>query len=254
MRDFLKTILKQKKKEVVLLKKRIDLAEIKKDISRQSPQFKKAIAKKSLNIIAEIKKASPSKGVIVKGFDHKKIALVYEKLKISAISVLTEKEFGGNISYLRDVKEVSSLPLLRKDFIIDEYQIYESKLAGADAILLIARILSARKLKQFLSIAKSIGLDSLVEVHNRQDLAKALKAGTEIIGINNRDLSTFKTDLSITKNLIKFIPKNKIIVSESGVGSREDLLFLKKLGVNAVLIGEAFLKLASAEKIKKLIG
>lgn len=252
--NFLRQIIVEKKKEIALSKENIPIDILKGNLPGIKNNFKKSLLAKKFNIIAEIKEASPSKGIIVKNFNPIKIARIYKELRVSAISVLTEKKFfKGDIKYLGLVKRISGRPILRKDFIFDTYQIYESAFFSADAILLIARILSADKLREFLRIAKTIRLDCLVEVHNRGDLTKAIKAGAKIIGINNRDLATFKTDLSITKNLIKFIPKNKIIISESGVRSREDLLFLKNLGVNAVLVGEAFLKASSFKQIKKII-
>ncbi|MEW5758471.1 MAG: indole-3-glycerol phosphate synthase TrpC [Candidatus Omnitrophota bacterium] len=252
--NFLNKILKKKKEEIALLKKRFTLDELKRNLGKEKPLFKKAIAKKGLNIIAEVKKASPSKGIIIKDFNHKKIALVYKKLGAAAISVLTEKDFfKGNVGYLRDVKDISGLPVLRKDFIIDEYQIYESKLFSADAVLLITEILALDKLKKFIKIAKDVGLDVLVEVHTKRDLNKALKSGAEIIGINNRDLKTFKVDLCTTEKLIKFIPRDKIIISESGISTKKDLDYLRKLGVNVVLVGEAFLRAGFLKNIKKII-
>lgn len=254
MKHFLKTIIEEKKKEIALSKKRLSLNELTKALPNYKSNFKGAVSKSGLNIIAEIKKASPSRGVIVKNFNPQKIAKIYKKLNVSSISVLTERKFfKGDVCYLSEVKKIANLPVLRKDFIIDEYQIYESKFYKADAILLIARILTLKKLSKFLKIAKNLGLDCLVEIHSKQDLAKALNSGAEIVGINNRDLKTFRVDLNITEKLIKSIPKNKIIVSESGVKSREDLFFLKNLGVNAVLVGEAFLKAGSFKNIKKII-
>lgn len=219
--------------------------------------FKEAVSKKGrVNLIAEIKKASPSKGILREDFDPASIAKIYEKNDVSAISILTETEFFlGKPSYIKEVRKVTALPILRKDFIIDENQIYESAKLGADAILLIANLLPLSDLKKIISIAESIGLDVLLEIHDKPDLKKALASDAEIIGINNRDLKTFKVDLKTTQRLIKDIPKDRIIVSESGVETRKDFLFLKNLGVNAVLIGEAFMRSPDiAKKIKEIIG
>lgn len=205
--------------------------------------FNGALSKKGISIIAEIKKASPSKGVIKKNFNPVKIAEIYDKIGVDAISVLTERHFfKGKDEYINDVKTITTKPVLRKDFIIEEYQIYESKVLGADAILLIVSIVG-NHLKDLYGTAKGIGLDCLVEVHDRKELDIALDARCEIIGINNRDLKSFEVDLSTTENLIKYIPEYKTIVSESGIKSASDIKYLKSLGVDAVLIGETFMRI-----------
>lgn len=219
--------------------------------------FKKAFEeKKDISIIAEIKKASPSKGVIKEDFNPSEIAKAYTANCTEAISVLTEDRFfQGNNSYLNQVREFSTSPLLRKDFIIDPYQIYQSKVLGADAILLIVSILSKEQLVDFQRIAMDIGLNCLVEVHDKSELEIALETDAEIIGINNRDLKTFNTTLSTTERLINHIPKSKIVVSESGINTRHDIEFLSSLGVNGVLIGESFMRAPTIEvKFKELRG
>ncbi len=196
-----------------------------------------------INLIAELKKATPQKGIIRGDFNPLKIALTYQAGGAGALSILTdERFFDGNLKILKELKERITLPLLRKDFIIDEYQVYESVCAGADAILLIADILTDEELARFYKIAKDLGMDVLVEVRSEEDVEKALKSGAAIIGINNRDLNTFKTDLGVTQRLIRLIPENKIKISESGIKTYEDVMFLKSLGINAVLIGETFMK------------
>lgn len=206
--------------------------------------FKKNISRPHhINLIAEIKKASPSKGILRGDFNPARIAVTYQANGASAISVLTdERFFEGRLEYIKRVKENVSLPVLRKDFIIDEYQIYESVVAGADAILLIAELLSAGEMVGFYNLATSLGLEVLMEVHNEEDVEKVLSTDAGIIGINNRDLHNFKVDLSMTQKLIRMLPQNKIKVSESGIRSYEDVMFLKSLGVNAVLIGEVFME------------
>lgn len=206
--------------------------------------FRKNISRPHhINLIAELKKASPSKGILRGDFNPVKIATTYQANGASAISILTdERFFEGKLEYIKKVKESVSLPILRKDFIIDEYQIYESVVAGADAILLIAELLSTSEMIGFYNLASSLGLDVLMEVHNEEDIEKALATDAEIIGINNRDLHTFKVDINVTQKLIRLIPQNKIKVSESGIRSYEDVMFLKSLGINAVLIGEALLE------------
>ena len=196
-----------------------------------------------INLIAELKKASPSRGIIRGDFNPTKIALSCQANGASALSVLTdERFFEGSLKILREVKERVTIPILRKDFIIDEYQIYESIYWGADAILLIANILTAEELARFYKISKKLGMDVLVEVHTEEDVEKALKSGAAIIGINNRDLNTFRVDISTTQRLVRLIPDSKITISESGIKTYEDVMFLKSLGVDAVLIGETFME------------
>ncbi|SHK32422.1 indole-3-glycerol phosphate synthase TrpC [Paramaledivibacter caminithermalis] len=219
--------------------------------------FKNAFEKKEgLSIIAEIKKASPSKGIIKENFNPLEIAKAYTHNKAEAISVLTEdKFFWGDNSYLNKVRNITSAPLLRKDFIIEPYQIYQSKMLGADAILLIVSILSKNKLIEFQKIARSINLSCLVEVHDRFELEIALESDAEIIGINNRNLKTFETSIDTTKKLIKYIPKSKIVISESGINTRSDMKFLESIGVKGVLIGESFMRANSIkDKFKELRG
>jgi len=207
-----------------------------------------------LNLIAEVKKASPSRGILVKDFNPLKISQAYQNSGASALSILTEeKYFLGRLSYLTEVRQFVNLPILRKDFIIDEYQIYESYIAGADAILLIARITPQAKLIKFLSLAKALGLASVVEVHDEVDLLKTLDSPAEIVGINNRNLRDFSVDLNVTKKLLPLIPPDMIKISESGIKTRDDVRFLRDLKVNAVLIGEAFLESTDiASKVKEL--
>ncbi|MFH1407284.1 MAG: indole-3-glycerol phosphate synthase TrpC [Candidatus Omnitrophota bacterium] len=194
-------------------------------------------------LIAEVKRASPSAGEIVSHFDPKTIAEIYSTAGANAISVLTEEKFFlGKLGYLKAVRDVVELPVLQKDFIIDPYQIHEAAAYGADAVLLIADILSEEEIKKFIALCKELSLDALVEAHTQEDVEKALAAGAQLIGINNRDLHTFKVDIATTERLIRFIPKEKVIVSESGIKTHNDVSYLRSLGVHAVLIGEAFLR------------
>lgn len=204
--------------------------------------FKGALSKKGISIIGEIKKASPSKGIILEEFNVENIAKVYEKVNIDAVSVLTEKNFfKGDKSYINIAKGVNSKPILRKDFIIDEYQIYESKVIGADAILLIVSILK-EKTGEFYNLARKLKLHPLVEVHDKKELDIALNFGCSIIGVNNRNLNDFTVDIKNTEKLIKYIPKDVVIVSESGIKKPEDIKYLETIGVDAVLIGETFMR------------
>jgi len=245
---FLVKILELTEKRVNFLKKTLYY---KTYFKTEKRDFLKAIKRdKNLKIIAEVKKASPSKGIIISSYNPMVLASQYESYKADAISVLTEPYFfAGCVEDIRLVKEKVSLPILRKDFIIDEIQILESKLIGADAVLLIARILTKQKLEVLYKKAKELNLEALVEVHNLEDLEKALYIDAQIIGINNRDLDTFKVDLKTTQKLIKKIPKDKVIVSESGIKRKEDVIRLKELKVDALLIGYDLLK-SGPQKIK----
>ncbi|MCF6155599.1 MAG: indole-3-glycerol phosphate synthase TrpC [Candidatus Brocadia sp.] len=232
--------------EVTENKKRISVEVLKNDIqkSQNTKPFGRALkADIGISIIAEIKKASPSVGIIRNDFDPIGIAHLYEAGGAAAISVLTdEKFFQGRLSYLTDVKKSVDLPVLRKDFIIDTYQIYEARSAGADAILLIAALLSEEEIQSFLRLARELGMDCLVEIHSETELQKVLQTNATIIGINNRDLTTFKTDLGTTLRLRPMIPDEKIIISESGIKSREDVKRLTDIGVHAILVGETLMK------------
>lgn len=194
-------------------------------------------------IIAEVKKASPSKGIIKADFDPLLIAKAYELGGADAISVLTEPHyFQGNLEYLANIRRYVPTPLLRKDFIVDEYQILEAVVYGADFILLIAKALSKNELKSLLEYALRLGLEVLVEIHDKADLIKAMFAGANIIGINHRNLETFEMDMSLTEKLMPLIPQGKIIVAESGLHDKETIKHLSKIGADAFLIGEHFMR------------
>jgi indole-3-glycerol phosphate synthase len=196
-----------------------------------------------MGLIAEVKKASPSKGLIRADFDPVGIARDYEAAATDCISVLTDREyFQGSNEYLQQVREAVNVPILRKDFTIDERQIFEARLIGADAVLLIAAILTVPQLRQYLALARDLGLDALVEVHDREELERALELEATLIGVNNRNLKTFATDLRITEELIGHIPAGKTVVSESGISRTEEIRWLQSLGVHAVLIGESFMR------------
>jgi indole-3-glycerol phosphate synthase len=205
--------------------------------------FEQSLRTTELSFICEVKKASPSKGIIAEDFPYLEIAKEYEIAGASAISVLTEPDyFLGSDLYLQEIAAAVSLPVLLKDFIIDAYQIYEAKLLGASAVLLICALLSEDKLFQFINIAHELGMSALVEIHNEAEIEQALKAGARIIGINNRDLKTFNVDLAVTARLRKLIPQDKIVVAESGIKSADDIRAIKKINVDAVLIGESFMR------------
>lgn len=196
-----------------------------------------------IKVIAEIKKASPSKGIIREDFDHIAVSKIYTELNVDAISVLTEKQFFlGSLDYLKDISRINRLPLLRKDFIIDKYQIKESKTNGASAILLIASVLDVDRLLEYIALCGTLNLGYIVEIHDDKDLDKALQADALVIGINNRDLRTFVVNIKNTEKYLKRIPDDKIVISESGVHTKNDVDYLSELGVDAILIGEALMK------------
>jgi indole-3-glycerol phosphate synthase len=209
----------------------------------KEPQFKNGLVSlDDVSIIAEIKKASPSKGLIRKDFDHMQIAEQYSKCGIQALSVLTEPEyFKGDIRFLYEIKQQFDIPALRKDFIVDEYQIYEAKLAGADAILLIMAALTDAQYKRFHAVAKDLKLDVLVETHNETEVKRAVEYG-EIIGVNNRNLATFEEDITTCERLLPLIPNDKIKVAESAIRTHDDFKYLQSLKFDAALIGEAFMR------------
>lgn len=252
----------------IIAKKRIRLEEHKRKISidqmqreiaqgtYQTAAFREALNAPGISVIAEIKKASPSKGIICRDFSPSRIAAQYEISGASALSVLTEEDFFlGSGKYLQSVKSFVKIPVLRKDFIIDPWQIYEAKVLGADALLLIARLLDEKTLRNYRELAITMGMDSLVEAHNEEEIQKAVNSGAGIIGINNRDLNTFQVELKNTEKLIKFIPPDITVVSESGIKTRSDMLFLEDIGVDAVLIGETLMKADSVrQKMSELKG
>ncbi|WCG35130.1 indole-3-glycerol phosphate synthase TrpC [Companilactobacillus farciminis] len=203
-----------------------------------------------LTFIAEIKKASPSKGVIVQDFPYLEIAQEYQANKIDMISVLTEPDyFQGNLKYLQQITQEVDLPVLRKDFTIDSYMIYQAKIAQASLILLIVAILSDGQLKDYLKLAKELGLAAIVEVHDETELKRALRAKSEIIGINNRNLKDFSVNFNNSLKLKKLIPADIPVIAESGIKTKADIKLLKKAGINGVLIGETFMKAKNKAEI-----
>ncbi|EPR12555.1 indole-3-glycerol phosphate synthase TrpC [Ruminiclostridium papyrosolvens] len=213
-------------------------------LENKSPfAFEKAVKNGELTFICEIKKASPSKGLISENFPYIDIARDYEAAGAGAISVLTEPEFFlGSDQYLKDVKNTVSIPVLRKDFTIDPYQIYEAALIGADCILLICALLDTDTLKEYIKIADSLGLSCLVEAHDETEVKSAIEAGSRIIGVNNRNLKTFEVDITNSVRLRKLVPPNISFVSESGIRSAQDITVLRQIGANAVLIGETLMR------------
>ncbi len=234
-----KSKLEEKKQGLSLeeLSSKIDFKNLK------ETNFKKSLQNKAEAIIAEIKKASPSAGIISENFDPVLKSKEYESFGASALSILTEEDyFLGNIKYLMDVKAITSLPILRKDFIVDEYQIYESKLIGADCILLIASILNDEELKNFSEIAERLKLDYIIEVHDEEELQRAQHFSNAIIGVNNRNLKTFDVDINNSVELKKIFEGENIFIAESGIKSKKDIEYLQQHNINVFLIGESLMK------------
>ena len=234
-----KSKLEEKKQGLSLeeLSSKIDFENLK------ETNFKKSLQNKAEAIIAEIKKASPSAGIISDNFDPVLKSKEYESFGASALSILTEEDyFLGNIQYLKDVKATTSLPILRKDFIVDEYQIYESKLIGADCILLIASILNDEELKNFSETADRLKLDYIIEVHDEEELQRVQHFSNAIIGVNNRNLKTFDVDINNSVELKKIFEGENIFIAESGIKSKKDIEYLQQHNINVFLIGESLMK------------
>ncbi|MDF2612446.1 MAG: trpC [Clostridia bacterium] len=247
-------IITRRKKDIEELKALTSISSFERQIEKHTyadNSFKASLKGSGVSIIAEAKKASPSKGLICTDFDYIQIAKDYERGGAAAISVLTEPNyFLGANEYLTKIKEIVKLPLLRKDFIVDEWQIYEAKVIGADAVLLIAAALTQKEMAYFLKVAHSLGLECLVEAHDEEEVKRSLDVNAEIIGVNNRNLKTFEVSLETSERLRKLIPQDKVFVSESGIHTKEDIKRLKQLGTDAVLIGESIVK--SSDRIGKL--
>ncbi|HAA89723.1 MAG: Indole-3-glycerol phosphate synthase [Thermoanaerobacterales bacterium 50_218] len=249
-------ILEHKRQEVAHLKTVLPLSEIKERLKDLPPgrNFYQALLGNGVQVIAEIKKASPVQGVIRPSFEPSQLARAYTRGGAAAISVLTEERFfQGSLVYLQKVRASTPLPLLRKDFLVDEYQIYESRLQGADAVLLIVAALYPSELEDYLAMARELGMAALVEVHNEEEVQTALEAGAEIIGINNRDLHSLKVNLGTTLRLRPLIPEDRLVVSESGIWTQADVEILAGAGVDAVLVGTALMKAGDVEaKLREL--
>lgn len=258
---FLDKIVAVKKQEVERLRNDVGLAALEKRIAGLPATlgFRRALverANRPMGLIAEVKKASPSKGLIRPDFDPVAIAKAYEEAGADCLSVLTDESFfqGGN-AYLSAVREAVRVPLLRKDFTIDTLHVYEARAIGADAILLIAAILTKDEMKRFLTEASALGLDAIVEVHNAAELDTALDLGADLVGINNRDLHTFVTDLAVTEQLLESIPNDRFVISESGLSKPEDVQRVSAAGAKAVLVGEHFMRQPDvAEAVEALMG
>ena len=244
----LNEILTHKRKEVEELKLRYPLKRLQEVVAARNGvshrDFRKAISDlRRINLITEIKKASPSEGVLRENFQPLRLAALLEYAGAAALSVLTETRFfKGRPSYLKTIRQVTRIPILRKDFILDEYQLYESKVLEADAVLLIASLLTHEELTKFLERCREIGLEALVEIHTEEDLKKAVEAGAEILGINNRNLQTLEVDVHRAERLLSRVPKHATVIVESGFKNHEELLKYKSLGIHAFLVGTTLMK------------
>lgn len=257
--NILQQLAEHARERVAQAKENISLEEIK-SLAYTLPKggfaFEKALKKPEISFICECKKASPSKGLIAEEFPYAEIAKEYEEAGADGISVLTEpKWFLGKNEYLKEIAQKVSIPCLRKDFTVDEYMIYEAKILGASAVLLICSILSEEEIAQYIRVCDSLGISALVEVHNEQEIKTAICAGARIIGVNNRNLKDFTVDTNNSKKLRSLVPEGILFVAESGVKEREDIETLQKVGVDAVLIGEALMKaLDKKAKLQELRG
>ena len=259
--SILNEIVDKKRERLEFARLRLSLQDVRRmaDDSEPPRDFTSAVKRRSgesIKLIAEIKKASPSKGIIKKDFDHISIAGAYEKKHVNAVSVLTEEDFfKGSLQFIPEVKQVLTKPALRKDFIFDEYQIFEARAYEADAVLLIAAILETNQAAEYLHLSKELGLSVLFEIHNFSELEMALSINAGIIGINNRNLKTMKIDIQTTFDLKKEITDDTVVVSESGIKTREDVKRLEDAGIDSLLIGTAFMEAGDiGKKIDELMG
>lgn len=243
-------IVAAKAEEVARRKDRVPLGELE-ERARQAPPvrpFAGALRGERVAVIAEVKRASPSKGILAPDFDPVRTAGAYARGGAAAVSVLTDEPFfGGSLEFLPRVRDVFPGPLLRKDFITDPYQVVEARAWGADALLLIASVLDRPRLADLLALTREWGMEALVEVHTAGEVERSLAAGARVVGINNRDLRTFHTDLAVTEELAALVPADVILVSESGIGSREDVERVARAGIDAILVGESLMRQGDPE-------
>ena len=260
MPSILDDIVAAKRKELARQKETVPLTDLEERIASQPRplNLSGALLGGGVRLIAEVKKASPSRGLLCPDFDPVRLAGTYTSNGAAAVSVLTDPRFQGELEHIVQIKKAGAsqrAPVLRKDFIFDPYQVYEARAAGADALLLIVAILSPQQLKELLELSLQLWLQCLVEVHDESEMSVALDAGAEVIGINNRDLRTFTTDLAVTERLAPLVPRGKIVVSESGISTKDDLHRLSRLRISGVLVGEALVTAADVgEKVRELTG
>ena len=258
MGDFLDGILERTAADLDRRMREVPLVTLEADLgpANRGPTFSEALVAEGISLVAEMKRASPSKGPIRPGASVKEVVRAYEAANAAACSVLTEgPHFSGSLDDLVEARAACSLPLLRKDFIIHPYQLVEARVAGADAALLIVAALGREGLEELVHAAAELGLDCLVEVHDEEEVGTAIEAGAEVVGINNRDLRTFEVDLQTTFRLLPDVPAGTVVVSESGISSRDDVQRLEDAGVDAILVGESLMRAPDpAEAIRALLG
>ncbi|MFZ0039211.1 MAG: indole-3-glycerol phosphate synthase TrpC [Candidatus Acidiferrales bacterium] len=257
--NILLRILEKRRESVAHRKRVLPLVAVKIAAEKKAPavrDFSAAITANRVNVIAELKKASPSRGVIREQFEPAKLAAELAEAGAAALSVLTEEDFfAGSLTYLKEARAATEIPVLRKDFIFDPWQVWEARAAGADSFLLISAVLEPVLLQELLELGRQLGMEPLVEVHTREELAEALSAGAKIVGVNARDLTTFKVNLDLALELATEIPDSCIAVAESGIHSHEDLTRLSGAGFDAFLIGEQLMKHAQpGDELRRLLG
>ena len=245
MATFLETVVERTRAEVEARRHQVPAAELESRLgpSRRGRPFSEALIDEGISLIAEMKRASPSKGPIRPGASVSEVVSAYQRAGASAVSVLTEPNwFGGSLDDLVEARAACDLPLLRKDFVVDEYQLLEARVAGADAVLLIVAALERGRMEELMGAASDLGLDALVEVHDEKEVEVAVEAGAELIGINNRDLHSLEVDLETTFELLADVPAGTVVVAESGITENEDVERLERAGVDAILVGEALMR------------
>lgn len=260
MANILDEIVAAKKQELAIQRQAVSLERLQEQIASQPPplNLRAVLNGEGVRLIAEVKKASPSRGLLSPDFEPVRLAGIYSANGAAAISVLTDLRFQGELGHLAQIKKAGAsgqAPVIRKDFIFDPYQVYEARAYGADAFLLIVSVLTPQQLKELLELGHELGMQCLVEVHDEGQMQVGLDSGAEVIGINNRDLRTFTTDLAVTQRLAPLVPKGKVVVSESGISNRDHLRRLARCRVDAVLVGEALVTASDiAAKVRELAG
>ena len=258
MATFLETVVERTRAEVEARRHQVPAAELESRLgpSRRGRPFSEALIDEGISLIAEMKRASPSKGPIRPGASVSEVVSAYQRAGASAVSVLTEPNwFGGSLDDLVEARAACDLPLLRKDFVVDEYQLLEARVAGADAVLLIVAALERGRMEELMAAASDLGLDALVEVHDEKEVEVAVEAGAELIGINNRDLHSLEVDLETTFELLADVPAGTVVVAESGITENEDVERLERAGVDAILVGEALMRADDPVRaVRELLG
>ena len=258
MATFLETVVERTRAEVVARRQQVPAAELEARLgpARRGRPFSEALIAEGISLIAEMKRSSPSKGPIRPGASVSDIVSAYQRAGASAVSVLTEPNWvGGSLDDLVEARRACDLPLLRKDFVVDEYQLLEARVAGADAVLLIVAALERGRMEELMAAASDLGLDALVEVHDEKEVEAAVEAGAELIGINNRDLHSLEVDLETTFELLADVPAGTVVVAESGITENEDVARLERAGVDAILVGEALMRADDPVRaVRELLG